>query len=338
MGPLTAGDSIGGSALVEMGRTVALATVRGPVECQRRSDELPDRAVLDVTVKAAAFAPSADRRVTNPNTDRRLVESAHMLKRAMEASILLHLYPKSRIEIVVCILADDGGRLCAAINAATLALQDAGIPMKDFVCACSAGYSGGNTDQTLVDLNRREESTNAGQPAVYLPCAILPQRGTIVLAQCEARLPSFDVMERVLEAAMEGCRAVFDIMQAAVRERAATLLGARGGHAMIDNVFPWRDTVDKAIHGKVRYVGLELFDFVWTREEILYFTFHNPYEPGSMWNVFLWFWCSQHGDDEKTTRNILMCYGTVDLYNLWDRKPLFRWSLSCLSLACYRVL
>ena len=26
------------------------------------------------------------------------------------------------------------------INAASLALIDAGIPMRDFVCACSAGY------------------------------------------------------------------------------------------------------------------------------------------------------------------------------------------------------
>ena len=41
MGPL--GDSNGGSALVEMGLTVVLATVRGPMECTRRSDELPDR-------------------------------------------------------------------------------------------------------------------------------------------------------------------------------------------------------------------------------------------------------------------------------------------------------
>jgi ribonuclease PH len=37
------GDSVGGSALVEMGLTVVLATVRGPLECTRRSDELSDR-------------------------------------------------------------------------------------------------------------------------------------------------------------------------------------------------------------------------------------------------------------------------------------------------------
>jgi exosome complex component RRP41 len=190
---------------------------------------------LDVTVKAAPFAPSADRRVTNPNTDRRLVEQSHQLKRAMEAAILLHLYPKSKIEIVVWILADDGGRLCAAINAATLALVDAGVPLKDLVCACSAGL--GSSETTLVDLNRREESSQGGQPAVYLPCAMLPQRGTVVLAQCEARLPSVDTLDQVMEAAMDGCRAVFDILQAAIRERATTLLTSRSGQATLEHVF-----------------------------------------------------------------------------------------------------
>lgn len=153
----------------------------------------------------------------------------------MEAAILLHLYPKSMIEIVVWVLADDGGRLCAAINATTLALIDAGVPLKDLVCACSAGL--GPDDATLVDLNRREESSSGGQPAVHMPCAMLPQRGTIVLSQCEARLPSLAVLEKVLEAAMDGCRAVFDILQAAIRERATTLITSRTGQLSVEHIF-----------------------------------------------------------------------------------------------------
>lgn len=195
-------------------------------------------ACLEVTFKSAPFAPSSDRRIANPKTDRRLVEHAHLLKRAMEAALLLHLYPKSKIEIIVWILADDGGRLCAAINATTLALVDAGIPMKDIICACSAGKSSSSNDAVLVDLNRREESSTGGQAAVYLPCAMLPQRGTVVLAQCEARLPSLSTLERVLDAAMDGCRAVFEILQAAIREHASTLLAARTNHANISNAYP----------------------------------------------------------------------------------------------------
>jgi len=237
------GEAVGGSALVEMGLTVAMATVRGPVACQRRSDELPDRAVVDVSIKTAPFAPSGgDRRLVNPNTDRRLVEMAHLLKRALEATILLQLYPKSSIQVQIVILADDGGRLCAAINAASAALIDAGIPVKDILCACSAGYAGGTTDTTLVDLNRQEESSShssngGGKNAVCLPCAMLPQRGTLVLSQCEARLPDFDTLDRVLEAAMAGCRAVFDVLQAAVRERASALMGLRNGQGTVIDSF-----------------------------------------------------------------------------------------------------
>jgi exosome complex component RRP41 len=188
-------------------------------------------------VKTAPFAPSADRRVTNASVDRRLVEQSHQIKRAMEAAILLHLFPKSKIEITVWVLADDGGRLPAAINATTLALMNAGIPIKDMVCSCSAGIGSGGV--TLVDLNKREESSWGGQSAVYLPCAILPQRGTVVLAQCEARLPGLKELEHVLEAAMEGCHAVAQHLQAAIRERATNLLTTRSGQvSRIENAYP----------------------------------------------------------------------------------------------------
>ena len=40
----------------------------------------------------------------------------------------------------VIFLVFPSGNRCASINAGTLALIDAGIPMKDFVCACSATY------------------------------------------------------------------------------------------------------------------------------------------------------------------------------------------------------
>jgi exosome complex component RRP41 len=249
MGPTSSGTSASsgscaGSAVVEMGLTAALATVRGPTDCARRSDELPDRAFVEVSVAVAPFGSSGgDRRAASSSSDRRLAELSNLLKRSVEAAVLLHLFPKSRIEISVLILSDDGSRLCAAINAASLALVDAGIPMRDLVCACSAGYCsspgagvGGTGDMTLVDLNRREEGTGGpGQQgaAISVPCAMLPQRGTLVMAQSEARVPNFDAMERVLLAAQDGCLALFEIMQAAIRERSAALLKARSGRGRV---------------------------------------------------------------------------------------------------------
>jgi exosome complex component RRP41 len=42
------------------------------------------------------------------------------------------------------VLEQDGGVLQTAINAVTLALVDAGIPMNDYICATSAGLVDNN--------------------------------------------------------------------------------------------------------------------------------------------------------------------------------------------------
>ena len=55
-----------------------------------------------------------------------------------QATIKTELYPRSQIDIFVEVLQADGGNYCACVNAATLALIDAGIPLKDYVTACTA--------------------------------------------------------------------------------------------------------------------------------------------------------------------------------------------------------
>ena len=242
MSPLTNSSGTNGSALVQMGLTSVLCAVIGPIDCVRKNDELSDRAVLEVNFKTAPFAPSSgDRRNTNPTTDRRIIEQSSLIKNALEASLMLHLFPKTRIILEITILADDGGRLCASINAATCALVDAGLPMKDLVCSCSAGLVTGTgsspdglEDIELVDLNQREISTYSNEAsAVYLPCATMPQRGTVVLAQCESRLNSVDVFQKVLNAAMDGCQMVFNVMEACIRERTNKVIAARMGNASV---------------------------------------------------------------------------------------------------------
>lgn len=54
------------------------------------------------------------------------------------------LSPRSQIDISVLVLEQDGGVLQTAINAVTLALVDAGIPMNDYICATSAGLVDNN--------------------------------------------------------------------------------------------------------------------------------------------------------------------------------------------------
>jgi hypothetical protein len=59
-----------------------------------------------------------------------------------------------------------------------------------------------------------------------------------VLAQCDARLPAISVLEEVLDAAIDGCHAGFEILQARIRERASTLMVCRASHATVKNACP----------------------------------------------------------------------------------------------------
>lgn len=70
---------------------------------------------------------------------RRSLEVATFIRQTFEPVILTSQFPRSQIDIYVQVFQHDGGILQCAINAATMALIDAGIPMTDYVCACSAG-------------------------------------------------------------------------------------------------------------------------------------------------------------------------------------------------------
>src|SRR4051794_23427736 len=74
----------------------------------------------------------------------RSTEIALLLRQAFESVILTTLYPGSTLSLHVQILQNDGAALAASVNALTLALQNAGIPMRDMLCACSVGL-GENT-------------------------------------------------------------------------------------------------------------------------------------------------------------------------------------------------
>ncbi|KAM9278845.1 exosome complex component RRP41 [Cariama cristata] len=199
-----------GSAYIEQGNTKALAVVYGPHEIRgSRSKALPDRALVNCQYSMATFSTGERRR--RPHGDRQAGELALHLKQTFEAAILTDLYPRSQIDIYVQILQADGGNYCACVNAATLAVMDAGIPMRDYVCASSAGLA---EDTPLADLSSPEEA--AGGPRLVL--ALLPASGQIALLQLSARLHQ-ERLEAVLDAAEEACRALHAVLDGVVRER-----------------------------------------------------------------------------------------------------------------------
>ncbi|KAJ0100879.1 hypothetical protein Patl1_06580 [Pistacia atlantica] len=190
-----------GSAMFEMGNTKVIAAVYGPREVQNRSQQITDQALVRCEYSMANF--STGDRMRKPRVTvyklltcielggklsgkltvhapgyGRSTEISLVIRQTMEACILTNLMPHSQIDIFVQVLQADGGTRSACINAATLALADAGIPMCDIVTSCSAGYL---NSTPLLDLNYVEDS--AGGPDVTV--GILPTLDKVTLLQLQ---------------------------------------------------------------------------------------------------------------------------------------------------------
>nr|MCG2909906.1 exosome complex exonuclease Rrp41 [Stygiolobus sp.] len=140
-----------GSAIFEMGNTKVIAAVYGPKEMHPRHLALPDKASLRVRYHMAPF--STDER-KNPAPSRREIELSKVIREALEATVLVDLFPRTVIDVFMEVLQADAGTRLVSLMAASMALADAGIPMKDLI----AGVAVGKADGVLVlDLNEPED-------------------------------------------------------------------------------------------------------------------------------------------------------------------------------------
>ena len=92
---------------------------------------------------------SAERKTRGPR-DKRNLEVAATIEKCFQQVIMTHLFPRSQFNINIHVTQEDGGVLPAAINATTLALVDAGIPLNDMLVACVSGASIGAVVLTVV--------------------------------------------------------------------------------------------------------------------------------------------------------------------------------------------
>eukprot|EP00794_Sanderia_malayensis_P003569 gene3569-4073_t len=207
-----------GSAVVEHGNTKAIASVYGPHEAVNAAKSKHDKAVVNCQYSMATF--STNERKNRPKGDRRSTEMALTIEKIFDSAILTSLFPKSQIDIYMEVIQSDGGNLAACINAATLALINAGIPVRDYVSACTSTF----VDETpLIDANSLEE--NSGTPNLTL--ALLPKSDSIVLFQMDSRL-HMDSLQTIIEDTRKGCSDIATILQRTIKnniaEHAATLV------------------------------------------------------------------------------------------------------------------
>src|SRR5690349_8477463 len=94
--------------------------------------------------------------------DKRVQELQTTISQAFQAHLITHLYPRSTISISLHVLSLDGALLAACLNAASLALVDAGVPMPSILAAITTGSIAPTDDATsksepILDLNNAEE-------------------------------------------------------------------------------------------------------------------------------------------------------------------------------------
>ncbi|KAJ4364137.1 Exosome non-catalytic core component [Neocucurbitaria cava] len=176
--------SADGSSYLEMGNTKILVSVTGPSEGSRQQQATQSRgggaaglAKVSVEINFAGFSGIERRK---RKSDKRTSEMEHCLRR---------------------------WRTACCINAATLALIDAGVPMTDYLVACTAASSASATaadnaaaDDPLLDLNNQEELE-----LPFLTVATLGESEGVAVCVLENRV-RMERVEGMLAVGIEGCK------------------------------------------------------------------------------------------------------------------------------------
>ncbi len=197
-----------GSAYVEFGKTRVIAAVYGPREPPQRYMVLPHRAVLRCRYHMAPF--STDER-KNPAPSRREIEISKVIREALEPVVMSEAFPRTSIDVFIEVISADGGTRTAALNAASLALADAGVPMRDLVAAVAVGKVDG---YLVLDIDQVED--NYGE--ADMPVAMAPSLNMVTLLQLNGVL-SPQEFSQALNLALKGVNEVYKLQKETLRNK-----------------------------------------------------------------------------------------------------------------------
>jgi exosome complex component RRP41 len=201
-----------GSAYIEHGKNKILVGVFGPRDVHPKHLSQPDRMVLKCRYHMAPFSVQERK---SPAPSRREVELSKVIREALEPSVFVDLYPRAGIDVFIEVLQADGGTRCAAITAASLAIADAGIPLRDLVVGCAAGKI---DDTVVLDLYDAEDKLGAAD----VPVAIMPNLNAVTLLQMDGILSPGE-FETAVNMAVEGCKKIYAMQKEALRTKYMTV-------------------------------------------------------------------------------------------------------------------
>ena len=201
-----------GSAYFRIGETVAYAAVYGPRNLHPKFLQDPSKGILRCNYNMMPFSGSGER--VRPGQNRRAREISLVTEKALLPVLDLDEYPNSVVDVFIELPQTEAGSRCAGICAASMALADAGLLMKDLVTAVSVGRV---DDKLLIDLDYSEESYEDG-PVADIPIGVLPNSGMITLLQMDGEISREELME-VIEMGKKVCTQIYEVMKKALKEK-----------------------------------------------------------------------------------------------------------------------
>jgi len=201
-----------GSAMFAFGETIAIAAVYGPRKMHPQHAQNPEKGVLRCEYNMLSF--SVDDRI-RPGTNRRSTEISKITEWALEPVLMLEKYPNSVVDVFINIIQANASTRCAGINAAALALAQAGIPMKSLVSSVSIGKL---DKQLVVDVNKHAEDWEEGEGATDIPITMTPD-GRITHMQLDGKI-SKEQLKEVITLAREATKEIYELQKTALKKSA----------------------------------------------------------------------------------------------------------------------
>lgn len=201
-----------GSAYFRMGNTAAYCAVYGPRELFPKFLQNPKTGIIRCHYNMLPFSGMGER--IRPGGNRRAQEISLVMEKALSAVVDLSDFPNAVVDIYTDLPETDAGSRCVAINAAAMALADAGIPMKDMVSALAVGRV---DDRIVVDLCYEEEAYEDG-PVADIPIAIVHNTQEIALLQMDGEISKEELI-RAIEMGRKAMGQVYEIQKKALKEK-----------------------------------------------------------------------------------------------------------------------
>ena len=202
--------SADGSAMFRTGTTYAIAVVRGPRTLHPQHMQNAQKGILRVNYGMMPFSVW-DR--IRPGPSRRSQEINKVIEWALSECVDLDAFPNTVIDVFIQIPQADAGTRVAGINAAVMALAQAGVPMKEMASAIAVG----KIDKTLVvDIDKDEEDYREGEGSTDIPMCWLSRSGKLSLLQLDGKI-SVSELKEALKIGKEACKKIYKIQVDALK-------------------------------------------------------------------------------------------------------------------------